>query len=361
MTGRMTAMEILHSLDEAAAKSGPSVVTIGSFDGIHLAHQELLRRIGKMAAEQHAASVAITFHPHPVEVLRPSKAPKLITPLPVKVELMERSGIDRLLLFPFTEEFSHWSPEKFVEEVLSKALHAKAVMIGENFCFGYKQSGRPPQMEELGHRFGFETHILPDMWYRKMMVSSSQIRRLLEEGRIVQANRLLGRPFSIRGPIERGLGIGSKETVPTLNLGPYSGVLPAAGVYVTWTRLVTRLSDAIAGSTLVEAGKGSQRPTRLLRSVTNVGRRPTFGERELGVETHLLEPMSGSQHDQTPSEMEVSFLYRLRDERKFDSPQELKAQIMKDVQRADGYFRRVERFQGGAVRGETSNAGLTDA
>lgn len=337
-------MEILHSLEEAARKNGPSVVTIGSFDGIHLAHQELLRRIRKMAADKHAASVAITFHPHPVEVLRPAKAPKLITPLPVKIELMEQSGIDRLLLFPFTEEFSHWSPEKFVEEVLSKALHAKAVMIGENFCFGYQQAGRPPLMDQLGRRFGFETHVLPDMWHRKMMVSSSQIRRLLEEGRIVQANRLLGRPFNVRGPIERGLGIGSKETVPTLNLGSYSGLLPAAGVYVTWTRLVTHLGDEIAGPTSIAAATESQRPARFLRSVTNVGRRPTFGERDLGVETHLLDPLSVSSHAPAPSEMEVSFLYRLRDERKFDSAQELKAQIMRDVRRAESYFRRVEKI-----------------
>jgi riboflavin kinase/FMN adenylyltransferase len=206
-------------------------------------------------------------------------------------------------------------------------------------------------MEQLGRRFGFETQVLPNMWHRRMMVSSSQIRRLLEEGRVVQANRLLGRPFSVRGPIERGLGIGSKETVPTLNLGPYSGLLPGAGVYVTWTRLgddVAGSPSEIAGTSSIGAGKGSQQPARLMRSVTNVGRRPTFGERELGVETHLLEPMpespQGSSHGSAPSEMEVSFLYRLRDERKFDSPQELKAQIMKDVGRAEGYFQRVEKI-----------------
>ena len=346
-------MEILHSLDQAAAKDGPSVVTIGSFDGIHLAHQELLRRIRRMAAEKHAASVAITFHPHPIEVLRPERAPKLITPLPVKIELMAQCGIDRLLILPFTLSFAHWSPEKFVEEVMSKALHAKAVIIGENFCFGYQQAGRPPQMEELGRRFGFETQVLPNMMHRKMMVSSSQIRRLLEGGRVVQANRLLGRAFSVRGRIERGLGIGTKETVPTLNLGPYPGLLPAAGVYVTGTKLGTQLDEKTMGTTSSGAGKQTGQSGQLIRSVTNIGRRPTFGERELGIETHLIEPMpespQRSAQESGPPEMEVRFLYRLRDERKFDSAQALKDQIMKDVRTAESYFRRLKRMNKGSL------------
>jgi riboflavin kinase/FMN adenylyltransferase len=320
-------MEVFHSLEEfakrnstepASAGGGPSVVTIGSFDGIHLAHRELLRRVRERALEEKAASAAITFEPHPVRVLAPQHAPLLLTPLPIKLELLEKTGIDLLLLLPFTPEFSHWSPEKFVEEVLAKTLKATAVVIGENFRFGHRHAGTPHTMEELGQRYGFRTEILPKISLRKRTVSSSQIRRLLEEGKVPLANRLLGRCFSIRNVVERGLGIGSSQTVPTLNLGRYSELLPAAGVYVT----------------------GAKIASRQLRSVTNVGRRPTFGERELGVETHLLEPWQGP----TPAELEVSFLYRLREERKFVSPQELKSQIMQDIRRAESYFRRLERF-----------------
>ncbi len=320
-------MQIFHSLEEAARQAGPSVATIGSFDGIHLAHRELLQRIRRIAQEKNATSIAITFDPHPVEILRPEKAPKLLTPLPIKIELFESSGIDRLLILPFTRELSLWTPEKFVEEVLGKTLHAVAVVIGENFRFGHKQAGTPQVMQELGRRLGFTTEILPNMSLRNRTVSSSEIRHLLEAGSVSLANRLLGRPFSVRGPIERGLGIGSKQTVPTLNLGPYNGILPAAGVYVTWTKIAVK--------------HGSGEWSKPLRSVTNVGTRPTFGERELGVETHLLEPWDGP----SPAGMEVSFLHRLRDEKKFDSPQELKAQIMKDVRRTLRYFQKLERFR----------------
>jgi len=313
-------MELFHSLEEASQRGCSSVVTIGNFDGIHLAHQELLRRVRAIGRERGEASVAITFAPHPAAVLRPDRVPQLLTPFPLQTELFEKSGIDRLLILPFTLEFSHWPPEKFVEEVLAKALHATGVVIGENFCFGYQQAGTPEVMRELGQRWGFQTVIVPKMYLRKMLVSSSQVRWLLSQGKITQANRLLGRCFSIRNSVEAGLGIGRAQTVPTLNLATYSAMMPKAGVYITWTKL----------------GNAASR----LRSITNVGTRPTFGERELGVETHLLEPLNGP----APAEMEVRFLCRLRDERKFDSPQELKSQIMKDVRRAESYFRRLERF-----------------
>ena len=316
-------MEIYRSLEQAAAKGDRTVVTIGNFDGIHLAHQQLLRRVRECAVEQNAASVAITFDPHPIQILAPQKAPRLITPWPLKLELFEKSGVDRLLILPFTEEFSQWPPEKFVEEALVKALRGVVAVVGDSFRFGHRHAGTPELLRELGEKWNFQTEIIPKIYFRKTGVSSSVIRRLLEEGNITLANRLLGRCFSVRNRIEPGLGIGSSQTVPTLNLAAYDGVLPAVGVYITWARMET------------ESG------SRPLRSVTNVGYRPTFGERELGVETHLLDPWEGP----VPEMLEVSFLYRLRDERKFESPDQLKAQILKDIRRAEAYFRRLERFQ----------------
>lgn len=333
-------MEIFHSLEQVAGGGDRSVVTIGAFDGIHLAHQELLRRVRERAAQENAASVAITFDPHPLRVLAPQKAPKLLTPPPVRLELIEQSGVDRLLILPFSRDFSLWPPEKFVEEVLVKALRAIAVVVGDNFRFGYRAAGTPATLEELGRRWQFETQVLPSIQVRGMPVSSSQIRSLLEAGRISAANRLLGHPFSVRNAIEPGLGIGRSQTVPTLNLAPYSEMLPATGVYVTWAKPGFNHKDTKEGT---KAGPGlaraelSELSPRGLRSVTNVGVRPTFGNRALGVETHLLEPWDGPR----PTTLEVSFLYRLRDERKFDSPEQLKAQILQDICRAESYFRRV--------------------
>ena len=323
-------MEIFRSLDKAAEQGGRSVVTIGSFDGIHLAHQELLQRVRERAAQQQAASVAITFDPHPLQLLAPAKAPKLLTPAPVKLELLARSGVDRLLILPFTETLSRWPPEKFVEEVLVKALRAAVVLVGDNFRFGHRAAGTPAMLEELGRRWNFQTEVLPSILLRGMPISSSQIRSLLEEGRISLANRLLGRPFSVRNAIEPGLGIGHSQTVPTLNLAPYSEMLPATGVYVTWAKIGVSSEEKKGAKS-----QGAEPPSRPLRSVTNVGYRPTFGERGLGVETHLLEQWEGP----PPDSLEVSFLYRLRDERKFDSPEQLKSQILKDIRRAESYFR----------------------
>ena len=330
-------MQILRSLEQAATKSGRSVVTIGSFDGIHLAHQELLQRVRERAAQEQAASVAITFDPHPLQVLAPQKAPKLLTPAPVKFELLAKSGVDRLLILPFTEDLSRWPPEKFVEEVLVKALRAAVVLVGDNFRFGHRAAGTPAMLEELGRRWNFQTEVLPSILLRGMPISSSQIRCLLEEGRISLANRLLGRPFPVRNRIEPGLGIGRNQTVPTLNLAPYSEMLPATGVYVTWAKIGVSSEEKKGAKSQGAEPQGAENPPRPLRSVTNVGYRPTFAERGLGVETHLLEKWDGP----TPDFLEVSFLYRLRDERKFDSAEQLKAQIVKDICRAEAYFRRT--------------------
>ena len=325
-------MQVFRSLDEIAPERRPSTVTVGSFDGIHRAHQELLRLVRERAARQGAVSVAVTFDPHPLAVLAPEKAPRLLTPLPMKLELLAQSGIDQLLVLPFTPEFSRWPPERFVEEVLVRALHTESVVVGDNFRFGHRQAGTPQMLEELGRRWNFRTEILPKIIVRNRAVSSSQIRRLLEDGKVAAANRLLGRPYCIRGPIERGLGIGKRQTVPTFNLGEYPGQIPSRGVYISWARL--RMQD-----------KDSSGPAALsppLRSVTNVGHRPTFGERELGVETHLLEGAAGLAADPAPSLLEIGFLYRLREERKFDSPEQLRLQILGDIGRAQAYFRRLE-------------------
>ena len=312
-------MRVISNLQELGEPWASSVVTIGNFDGVHLAHQTLLRRVVEVARPQGARATAITFEPHPIKILAPDHAPKLLTPLSRKVELIAATGIDLLVVLPFTRELAHQSPLDFVRRVLVDPLHASSVHIGPNFRFGYRQSGDAEILQGLGNQEGFRVEVLPMLRVRGDCVSSTRIRELLTEGRVHKANRLLGRPYSSRGPIVAGLGVGRKHTVPTLNLAPIEEQLPKVGVYVTRTLLGGVSHD----------------------SVTNVGFKPTFGDHRLTVETFLLE-FSG-QIDEI--DMEIEFLYRLRDEMKFQNPAILKVQIQEDARRSLKFFRLLKEYR----------------
>ncbi len=312
-------MRIIQQLHELGKSPAPSVVTIGNFDGVHLAHQRLLRRVVEVARPQGALAVAVTFEPHPIKILAPDHAPKVLTPLARKIELIAATGIDVLVVLPFTRELAHQSPLEFVRRVLVNPLHASSVHVGPNFRFGYRQSGDTEILEALGNQEGFRVEILPMLWIRGDRVSSTRIRELLTEGQVHKAQRLLGRPFSSRGPIVAGLGVGRKHTVPTLNLAPIEEQLPKIGVYVTRTFLGGVACD----------------------SVTNVGFKPTFGDHRLTVETFLLEH-SG---EIAVVDMEIEFLFRLRDEMKFPNPAILKIQIQEDARRSVKFFRLLKRYR----------------
>jgi riboflavin kinase/FMN adenylyltransferase len=311
-------MRVISDLQELGHPLAPCVVTIGNFDGVHLAHQTLLRRVVEVARTQELSSTAITFEPHPIKILSPDHAPKLLTPLSRKIELIEKTGIDLLVVLPFTRELARQSPLEFVRQVLVNPLHASSVHVGPNFRFGYRQSGDTEILEELGRQEGFRVETVPMLRVRGDRVSSTRIRELLTEGHVHRANRLLGRPFASRGPIVAGMGVGRKHTVPTLNLAPIEEQLPKVGVYVTHTVL----------------GGVSH------NSVTNVGYKPTFGDHRLTVETFLLE-FSGQIDD---TEMKIEFLYRLRDEMKFQNPAILKVQIQEDARRALKFFRLLKEI-----------------
>ena len=312
-------MRVISNLQELGHSVAPSVVTIGNFDGVHLAHQTLLRRVVEAARPEGLRATAITFEPHPIKLLSPDHAPKLLTPLGRKIELIEKTGIDLLVVLPFTRELARQSPLEFVRRVLVHPLHATSVHVGPNFRFGYRQSGDTEILEELGHQEGFRVEVVPLLFMRGDRVSSTRVRELLAEGQVHKANRLLGRPFSSRGPIVAGMGVGRKHTVPTLNLAPIEEQLPKVGVYVT---------HALLGGIRYN-------------SVTNVGFKPTFGDHRLTVETFLLD-FSG-QIDET--EMEIEFLYRLRDEMKFQNPAILKVQIQEDARRALKFFRLLREYR----------------
>jgi riboflavin kinase/FMN adenylyltransferase len=315
-------MLTFHNLDDVPRDFSPALVSVGNFDGVHRAHRHVIDEIVRRAKAGNAPSVVVTFEPHPSRILRPDHNLKLLTPAPEKLRLLEATGIDAVLLLPFTHDLSLMTPHQFAHEILKKRLHAREVHEGYNFHFGHKAAGDIQLLRDLGREMGFEVHDYPEMRLRGEPVSSSHIRKLLSEGRVSRARHLLARPFSILSTAGRGRGYGSKYTVPTINLAHYEELVPKDGVYVTRTRVGDECFD----------------------SVTNVGNRPTFGSDSFAIESHLLNfhPLELA----AETEVELHFLDRLRDEIKFPSVEALREQIGRDVRKAQKYLRRLGR--GGA-------------
>jgi riboflavin kinase/FMN adenylyltransferase len=307
-------MQVFHKLEDVPRDFGPSILSVGNFDGVHRAHQSVLKEIVSRGRLQSATSMAVTFEPHPIRILRPDAGLKLLTPTPEKVRLLSETGLDAVLLLPFTRDLSLMTPHQFAHDVLKKQLHAKEVHEGFNFHFGHKAQGTVEMLAAFGRELGFEVKEYPEMRLRGEPVSSSHIRKLMKEGRVSRARHLLGRPFAILSTPGRGRGYGSKYTVPTINLSRYEEIVPRDGVYITRTRVAGECFD----------------------SVTNIGKRPTFGDDLFAVETHLLNFHPIELKPET--EVELSFLQRLRDEIKFPAVEALKEQIGKDVKKANRYF-----------------------
>ena len=298
-----------------------SVLAIGNFDGIHLGHQAILRATVERAHALSAVSTVLTFDPSPRKVLRPESAPLRLSTIAQRLGWFNALGIEAAVIMPFTLELSRLSPEEFVEQILVRDLQVKAVLVGENFHFGHKQAGNVKLLNELGARNGFEVVIIPPVECHGEVVSSTIIRREVAEGDVSHAGRLLGRPFALTGEVVTGTGTGRKFTFPTLNLAAEQELLPARGVYITRT--------VLEGETCSH------------RSVTNIGVRPTFNGSSLSVETHLL----NFQPETTPKRIEVRFWERLREEKKFGGPEELRAQIAHDISAANQFFNRLRRFR----------------
>lgn len=312
-------MHVYRRLDELPGNLGNTVLSVGNFDGVHRAHQHVLSEIITRARQLGATSMVVTFDPHPVRILRPDAAPSLITPLAVKLRLLAQTGVDATVVLPFTRDLSLLSPRQFAEQILRDRLHAREVHEGFNFRFGHKAQGDAKLLQELGRELGFEVKIYPAMKVHGDQVSSSRIRELLQAGNVSRAHRLLGRSFSIISTPGRGRGYGAKYTVPTINLSRYDDLAPLDGVYITQTRIAEECFD----------------------SVTNIGNRPTFGAESFAIETHLLNfhPLELT----AETEVELSFLQRLRAEIKFPSVDDLRVQIAQDVHRARRYFHILSR------------------
>src|SRR5581483_7508169 len=214
---------VFRSIAEASGQFGPCALAIGNFDGVHLGHQALLARVSGFVSQNGLAPAVLTFDPHPTVVVAPDRTPPMISTLEQKIRLLGAAGVARILVLPFTEQIAHLSPREFIWKILVEALATKAVFVGENFRFGHKQAGSSETLRALGEEFGFVSQFLQPVRYRGQVVSSSAIRQYLREGKILQAGRLLGRCFSIEGPVVTGHGVGSRQTVPTLNLRPAPG------------------------------------------------------------------------------------------------------------------------------------------
>ena len=313
--------EIFRTLEEARGRFGPCALAIGNFDGVHIGHRALLGEAVQYARGHGLAPAALTFDPHPTLVVAPARVPRLICPVAQRVELLAEAGIERVCVLNFTTDTARLTPAEFVSRILVDALDTRAVFVGDNFRFGYKQCGTCAVLRDLGHLHGFSSYFLEPVTLRGKVVSSTAIRNDLVEGDVVNASRLLGRCFSIGGSVVSGRGIGSKQAVPTLNLRPDSDLLVPQGIYVTETR---------------EPATGRRWP-----SVTSCGYNPTFGATDLTIETYLLGAFDGL----TPAEISVRFLHFLRHEQTYPDAATLKAQIIKDVARAKAYWRHTERLQ----------------
>jgi riboflavin kinase/FMN adenylyltransferase len=296
------------------------VLTIGNFDGVHLGHRAIIDTVIERARAHDGEAVLYTFDPHPRKVLKPENGPRLLTTQSQKIELLEAAGLDVLIIEEFDRAFAATSPEHFIREHIHSRINPVEVYVGYDFHFGRDREGSMRLLTEVGPLLGFSVTIISEVTVEERDVNSTRIRDLLGEGHVEEVARLLGRDFSIRGQVVKGMQRGRGLGFPTANLAPENEVVPAPGVYVCRLRFVDG-SEAKAETTF--------------RAVTNVGYRPTFDDRpDLVPEAHLID----FSEDIYGREVELSFLTRLRPEQKFSGHDALRAQIERDVESARAWF-----------------------
>jgi riboflavin kinase / FMN adenylyltransferase len=310
-------VDVIHFPEDARPpKWTHPVLALGNFDGVHRGHRKILERLRRVAGERGAASVVMTFDPHPPRVVRPDKAPPLIMTKAQKLEALEEAGVQGAAIVRFTRELSQWDPETFVRTVLVDWLRVSEVWVGANFLFGHDRSGNFSLLRSLGARYGFKAEKIDPVRYKDFVVSSTRVRRLVSEARVDEASALLGHPYFIDGMVVHGDQRGRTIGFPTANLCTDNELVPPYGVYAT-----TAIIDGIV------------RP-----SITNIGTRPTVDTSgKMTIETHIFD----FDRDLYGMKVRLAFVQRLRDERAFDSLDGLKSQIAADCTRARVLFDRL--------------------
>jgi riboflavin kinase/FMN adenylyltransferase len=291
------------------------VIALGNFDGLHRGHLKIIERVKRGAAEHGGTPMAMTFDPHPPRVVRPDKAPPLLMTKEQRLEALHKAGVQCVAVVRFTKELSQWDADTFVRKVLVDWLRVSEVWVGGNFLFGHERTGTFSVLRGLGQSYGFRADKIDPVRYKDFVVSSTRIRRLVGEARMDEAAALLGRPYYVDGVVVEGKRRGRELGFPTANLETRNELVPPNGVYAT----IMTIDGVVHGG------------------VTNIGMRPTFGETAPTVETHVLD-YSGNLYGQT---VRLAFVQRLRDERRFEDVDALRAQIDADKRRAERLFTRL--------------------
>lgn len=311
----MTALHVVRDPLRAADLPRGGIVTIGNFDGVHLGHRRILETVAARAGDAKRPSVAITFEPHPLSVLRPDHAPRRLQTLRQKEQAIERLGIENLLVIPFTRDFSLTEPEEFVRSALCERLAVSEIFLGRHFAFGRGKRGDIGLLKRMGPECGFVASAVEEVFYEGEPISSTRIRTAIGRGEVARANAMLGREYEIDGLVARGDGLGGRLGFPTINLEPENELPPGKGVYVTQIQI-----RDVGGR---------------LDSVTNIGRRPTvYEDYATTIETHVLD-FSANVYGER---IRLFFFERLRDEQKFPSVTALSEQIGRDIEATRAYF-----------------------
>ncbi len=319
MTDEGAGMVVIEDALRGSESRGPSVVTIGNFDGIHIGQQAILRRLVERSRATGLESIMVTFEPHPQSVLRPRQSPSHLTTRSQKRVLVERLGVETIAEVRFDESFAETTAEQFAAAFLQDKLRATEVYVGSQFVFGRRKEGDFELLRELGQSLGFEAFGVEEVVYGAVPVSSTRIRESVRDGNVAEANGMLGRPYSIYGGVVRGDGRGKLLGWPTINVATVHEVLPQDGVYASkvWLPELNRLFDC----------------------VTNVGSRPTFPDGgQKVVESHLF----GFDGEIYGERVELCFLERLRGEQAFPSAEALTSQIERDAGRAREYLQQQD-------------------
>lgn len=290
------------------------VITFGNFDGVHKGHQRIVNKVVQIAKRQNGTSILYTFDPHPVKILSPDLTPPLLQTKEQKAAILNSLDLDLMIVEPFTKALASLSARDYFQKIIVGRLKVKEIVVGYDFTFGLHREGKVEDLEKFADESEIKVHIINALFLKDSLLSSTHIRHYVEKGDVLSASAMLGRPYSIEGHVIKGRGVGSEIGFHTANLMTKNELIPPPGVYISATRL--------------------KKSGKVYKSLTNIGYNPTFGGTKLSIETYLL----NFRGDLLKKEIEIEFHKKIRREMTFESPDELRHQIEKDVIKARKFY-----------------------